>query len=490
MLGQRTLLINPPLINGIAFTRQGRCQEREDVLGTTKPPYSLAVLAALLRAQGHEIRLIDQTAERLSTADVIARLQLEGFSPSLVVFCSTTPTFDADTAQMLKLKHAFGAILVGFGPHASCAPIESMERAPGVDAMIVGEPEDAIVALAQLPSLERGETVSGLIFRRGSEIVRHTSRGRCASFTSLPYPAWDLLPLERYRLPLVNKPYALVETSRGCPYSCDFCVAPIHQGHQFRERDAKSLVDEIQRGQREHGLEYFYLWGDTVTLNVKSFSRFCEELISRNVRIKWFANARADNLVDPEFVQRLKRSGCWMLSLGIESDSDELRREMLKRLEREKIRLAFENLRRAGIKSFAFFILGYPGETPAAMERTAQYAQELDPDFANFYPAVPYPGTELYEKCRREGLLASDDWSKMEYSYYILRGGGLDEPTVMGAINSARRRFYLRPTYFRRHFGDLVRLAVNDKTVILGVLSRMLFGRPAVDAKNIAPHPA
>ena len=89
------------------------------------------------------------------------------------------------------------------------------------------------------------------------------------------------------------------------------CVAPIHQGHKFRERSAKALVDEIERGYRELGLTFFYLWGDTVTLNVKTFSAFCEELIARKLPIEWFGNARADNLVDPQrsgFVRR--DAGC------------------------------------------------------------------------------------------------------------------------------------------------------------------------------------
>ncbi len=99
MLGRRVLLLNPPLVNGVAFTRQGRCQERDEVLGTTKPPYSLALIAALLRDRGHEIRLVDQTAERLSTDALIARLKAEGFEPTLVLFCSSTPTLDADAIE-------------------------------------------------------------------------------------------------------------------------------------------------------------------------------------------------------------------------------------------------------------------------------------------------------------------------------------------------------------------------------------------------------
>jgi radical SAM superfamily enzyme YgiQ (UPF0313 family) len=489
MLGQRTLLINPPLVNGVAFTRQGRCQERDEVLGTTKPPYSLVVIASLLRLRGIEFRLIDQTAEAVSTEAVIERLDREGFAPSLVVFCSTTPTLAFDTAEMLKLKDRFGAPLVCFGPHASAAPTESMRRAPSVDAMIVGEPEDAGVGIAGLASLDQASTIPGVVLRRGETIVPPTGRGVFESFLDMPYPAWDLLPLRRYRLPLVNKPYVLIETSRGCPYSCDFCVVPLHHGHKFRERAPSVLVDEIERTRREYGIDYFYLWGDTVTLNAKTFGQFCDELIARNLDIRWFANARADNLVDPAFVQRLRASGCWMLSMGIESESDAVRKDMLKRLERRKIQLAFENLRRAGIKSFAFFIYGYPGETPASMEQTTRYAIELDADFANFYPAVPYPGTELFEKARRDGLLATDDWSKMEYSYYVLEGNGLNEKVVMTALSRARRRFFLRPRYIVRHLGDIARMVFTNQALVWKIVTRMLLGRrdPTVAAGEAAP---
>jgi len=481
MLGRSTLLINPPLVGGVAFTRQGRCQERQETLGTTKPPYSLAVLAALLGQQGREFRLIDQTGERVTTEAVIERLERDRFEPTLIVFCSTVPTLGADVLEMATLKRRYNAPLVCFGPHASCAPIESMERAPEIDAMIVGEPEDAVLALVDLGSLDEADRVPAVIFRRAGGLVRNRARGSFAGFPDMPFPAWDLLPLKGYRLPLVTKPYLLIETSRGCPYSCDFCVVPYFHGHKFRERSATRLVDDIQRGHRELGIEYFYLWGDTVTLNPKSFSQFCDELIARRLGVRWFANARADNLQDPAFVDRLKQSGCWMLSMGVESASDDTRRDMMKRLEREKIAVAFRNLRRAGIKSFGFFIYGYPGDTSESMEKTTQYAIELDADFANFYPAVPYPGTEMYEKCRRDGLLTTDDWTRMEYSYYILRGNGLDEDTVMRALNRARRRFFLRPSYLVRHLGEILRIVLTDQRLVSELAWRMLFGKPPDD---------
>ncbi|ODS53631.1 MAG: hypothetical protein ABS36_13475 [Acidobacteria bacterium SCN 69-37] len=481
MLGARILLVNPPLVGGLAFTRQGRCQEREEVLGTTKPPYTLALAAALLRDRGHDVRATDMTATLQSVGDLVQRLDAERFQPTLIVFPSTTPTLAADVAAMAQLKARYGAPLICFGPHASTAPAESMARAAAVDGMLVGEPEDALLQLAALESIDQFDQVPSLTYRRGHEVVPHRARGSFAGFLDAPYPAWDLFDLSVYKLPLVNQSYVLVETSRGCPYSCDFCVAPIHQGHKFRERSAKSLVDEIERGYREFGLTFFYLWGDTVTLNVKSFSAFCEELIARNLPIQWFGNARADNLTDPEFVKRLRRAGCWMLALGIETESEETRKDMAKRLEGQKIRAAVANMRTAGIRSFGFFILGYPGDTVESLERTIDYAIDLDPDFANFYPAVPYPGTELYAKAKRDGLLASEDWNRMEYSYYLLSGNGLDARVVMSAINRAKRRFYLRPGYLTRHAGDVVKLATTKWSVAWDVASRVLFGAPVTD---------
>ena len=449
MLGRKTLLVNPPLVNGIAFTRQGRCQEREEVLGTTKPPYTLAVLGSLLRDAGCEVVLADLTAER------------------------RTVEYDAP--------------LFSFGPHASTSPQAAMLRAPTVDGMFVGEPEDAAVQLARLDSSDELSSIPSLTWRRAGEIVPHRAHGIFSGFLETPYPAWDLVQLRSYSLPLVNRPYMIVETSRGCPYSCDFCVAPIHQGHKFRERSAKALVDEMERGYREFGIDFFYLWADTVTLNVKSFSAFCEELIARRLPLRWFGNARADNLTDPAFVHRLRRSGCWMLALGIESESEEIRKDRVKRLERQKIQTAFRNMRDAGIKSFAFFIFGYPGETLETMNQTIEYAIALDPDFANFYPAVPYPGTALYDKVVREGLLTAEDWSRMEYSYYLLNGNGLDERVVMGAINRAKRRFFMRPTYVARNFRTIVKIASTKPGIVSEILGRAVFGARVQHAHTPSP---
>ena len=147
MLGRHTLLINPPLINGVAFTRQGRCQEREDVLGTTKPPYTLALLAALLRNAGCDVRLIDATAERLSIDEVIARLDGEGFLPTLIVF----PEHDADARRRRRRRWRSSSGISARRCSASARTPRRRrpsrwQRAPDVDGMFVGEPEEALLA--------------------------------------------------------------------------------------------------------------------------------------------------------------------------------------------------------------------------------------------------------------------------------------------------------------------------------------------------------
>lgn len=457
----------------MSFTRQGRCQERDDVLGTTKPPLSLAWIASVLRADGHQVLVVDLTVSDQAEAS----RRIAAFAPTLIVFASCFPTWDADARAMTALKRQTGAPIVSFGPHASSAPLAAMAResAAGVDALIVGEPEDAVRLLAKLGSTNDWSAIDALCLRQGGVVVAHRAAGRFSGFPESAGPDWSDTSFSEYRLPLVNAPYALVETSRGCPYTCDFCVAPIQQGHLFRERPASAVVDEIERLHRTQGLNYFYLWGDTVTLHQKSISAIADELVRRRLAIHWIANARADNLTDRTFVDRLRASGCWMLSFGVEASDPERRDEMHKRLQEPAIDAAIANLRRAGIKSFAFFIFGYPGETRQSMANTTDYACSLDIDFAGFYPAVPYPGTELGERAAAAGWAQRDgDWSRLEYSYYTMQIGELNERSVLDAIARARRRFYLRPRYLVRHAWDLARVAMTKPAVTLRVAKQML----------------
>ena len=209
-------------------------------------------------------------------------------------------------------------------------------------------------------------------------------------------------------------------------------------------------------------------------MNLKTFGALADALIARRLGIHWLANARADNLADPRFVNKLRAAGCWMLSFGVEAWSPDSRDAMQKRLGQVAIRAAAANLKAAGIYSFAFFILGYPGETRVSMERTIDFASELDVDFAGFYPAVPYPGTVMGDRAAATGRLVDPgNWSRLEYSHYAMRDTDLDEAVVMGMIARARRKFFFRPGYLVQHAWDLARVAMTKPAVTARMASQM-----------------
>ena len=214
MLGAKTLLVNPPLVGGIAFTRQGRCQEREEVLGTTKPPYTLALIAALLRERGCDVRLVDLTATGESVDDSLRPARRRGLPPTLVLFPSTTPTLDADVAAMARIKARYGAPALllrsprlddtarvdGTGPgrRRHVRRRAGRWRARAGDARLAATARDH-----SLPDVPRG----------GRSIVPHRAHGTFTGFRTRPIPPGTCCDLDRYRVPLVDKPYVLVESS-------------------------------------------------------------------------------------------------------------------------------------------------------------------------------------------------------------------------------------------------------------------------------------
>ncbi len=451
----KVLLINPPRIHGFSWTREGRCQEKEDILGTVKPPLSLALIAALLRNNKIHFRFLDATALNLKSEDIGKRLTESKFYPDVIVYGTTTATILADTESLSGLKKKFRAKLVAFGAHISGAPQETLEKIPDIDIGIRGEPEKTILDLLSNDNLESLDRVDGIVWRNCAGIRTTKGRTWIEDLDKLPQPAWDLFPLEKYVLPFTNEKYLIVETSRGCPFACDFCVASLNHGIKFREKRPETVVNEIEGLIKKFNVKNFNLFGDTVTLNKKFVEKFCDELIKRNLNIRWLTNTRADTIYDSELVKKMKKSGCWMLSIGIESYNEKTRNDMQKKLETGKITQAIRLLRETGIISFGFFIYGYPGETEKDMYETTKFALSLPLDYANFYPAVPYPGTAFYAKSVSNGYLHSDSWDKMEYSSYIIKTKDLNETIVKKAISHAYLSFYLRPQFIFRHIRNI-----------------------------------
>ena len=455
MNSHTVLLINPPPINGSSWTREGRCQEKEDILGTVKPSLSLALIASLLRNNKIHFKLLDATALNLNIDEIYKRLIELNFHPDIIIYCTTTATICADTESLSILKKKFNARLVAFGAHLSGVPEETLEKIPDIDIGIIGEPEYTVLDLLENDHFVNLDKVNGIAWRDGKQICVNNNRRWLEDLNQLPQPAWDLLPLEKYVLPFTNERYLMVETSRGCPFACDFCVASLNHGTRFREKRPKTVVNEIEDLKKKFNIKNFNLFGDTVTLNKKFVEKFCDELIKRRLDIRWLTNTRADTIYDLALVKKMKESGCWMLSIGIESYNEKTRNNMQKKLETDKITEAIGLLRKTGILSFGFFIYGYPGETEQDMYETTRFALSLPLDYANFYPAVPYPGTAFYDKCVSDGSLYQNSWNKMEYSFYIIKTKELNETVVKKAISHAYLSFYLRPRFIFQHIRNI-----------------------------------
>ena len=205
---------------------------------------------------------------------------------------------------------------------------------------------------------------------------------------------------------------------------------------------------------KTYDVSFFYFWGDTAVLRRQSMEEICDRIIAEPLNISWISNARPECVADLDFAKKLRRAGCLMLSMGAESGAA-VRDTMHKKLNDENLHRAIRLLKQADIRTFVFFIFGYPGETRETMEATLRLALALDPDYANFYPAVPYPGTPLWRACKEQNLLPPHDWRQVDFTHYILRLPDLPPEAVMDFVRRARRAFYLRPRYMMKTLRDV-----------------------------------
>lgn len=457
-----TLIIIPPDPRGKEYTREMRCQEKREVLGTLKPPLTPALLCALFRERNLPFRLM----ENMNATRAFARLQSLNFMPGLILFPTCTPTITRDLAFAGQLKNQTGALLAAFGPHTSGIPRQTLEDFPALDFALIGEPEETALALAQGVAPDQ---LPGLAFRQQSAgITVNPPQQNAIPLDDFPIPDWGQFDLNRFRVPLFGEKFLLVELSRGCPYHCDFCVVPLTHTCKVREKSPNRVVHEIRELMTRFGISFFYFWGDTAVYNPRTMEAIADSIIAHGLDIQWMSNTRPEAVLDQDYANKLWRSGCRILSMGAESGDPEILAGMGKKLDIQTLHRAVRTLRAAHIQSFLFFMFGYPGETMRTLKQTRDLALRLDPDYANFYPVVPYPGTPLWKHCVENNLLLSNDWSRVDFTDYILRQPNLSPAQVMSFVRRARRDFYLRPSCILRtlrHLGTPRRAAEILKSI-------------------------
>jgi radical SAM superfamily enzyme YgiQ (UPF0313 family)/Tfp pilus assembly protein PilF len=460
------LVLNPPF-----HPRFSRSQRSPAVIksGVIYYPIWLAYATGVLEqdAQGgdhpYSVELIDAPAAGLSLADVLSIVDEQ--MPWLVVMDTSTPSIhnDADVAAAIK-ERVPGVFVLLVGPHVTALPEESLRLCPAADAVARGEYEYTVRDLARLlasgprSSAARSlnlHTVQGLSFRDALGSVTHNAE-------QPPIEDLDALPLvsavykrhlqiRDYFYSIARYPQVTIVTGRGCPHHCSYCVWPqTLTGHRYRRRSVEDVAREFEYISRElPQVKEVFIEDDTLTVDRKRCEALAEALIQQRNRLAFSANSRAD--VPYETLARLKEAGLRLLCVGFESGDQGVLDAMRKGIKVEQFYQFREDARRAGVLVHGCFMAGGPGETRASLAKTLELAQDLNPDTAQFFPLMVYPGTDAYAWALGQGYLATDDFSEWLTDDGLHRTV-LDQPGLTPAdlaewCDEARRSFYLRPGY-------------------------------------------
>jgi radical SAM superfamily enzyme YgiQ (UPF0313 family) len=397
------------------------CQETSPV-GSLLPPVDLASIAAVVRQDGHEAAICDLRLVRNPAAAFEA--ELRRFRPDAVVLNLATTGADADYA-LLQATPA-GVQRICFGTHAQSLPDEAFNR--GADFVLVGDPEAAIRSL-----IDAGFSTVPL---PGVLTANRVTAEPCVwpDLDTMPRPALDLLDICRYHSSIIRrgKRFTLLLGSRGCPYSCTYCLYPVLFGGKSRLRSPHNIVAEMEQDHREHGIGAFYFLDATFNIKKGRAEDIAEGVLSRGLQVDWSCNMRVAP-VSREMLKLMKRAGCDWIFYGVE-DQDFLE-ETKKNTSREATIEAFRLTREAGISTIAFMMI-FPrtGLTERAYAaRMLSVLNTLKADAFQCNIAVPFPGTEMWADQQVAGNLAR------QWSLYDPHGQTLPYQSPIDLIDVKRR---------------------------------------------------
>jgi radical SAM superfamily enzyme YgiQ (UPF0313 family) len=455
----KTIFINPPFKAEFGrFSRESRSPGVAKS-GTIYYPLWLIYAAAYLRKQGGDVSFIDAAAKCLneeSTLQLIAQKISEN-TDILFVLDTSTPSIASDLQFAAQLKQCYPQsfiLLVGTHPTACFADI--LQTSDAVDAVARREYDYIVRDLyfARSANVDWRQ-VKGLSYKYHDEIISNPDMEYITSMDDIPFASEFIkkeLDVRDYFFAASTYPAIQIFTGRGCPHRCNFCVYPqTMHGHKFRARSAGNVVAEFEYiATNFPDVHEVIIEDDTFTVNKKRITEICELLIAKKLykRLQWLCNARVD--LTYEMMALMKKAGCRLIIPGIESGRQEILDNIRKGTKIAQIYEYVKNAKKAGLLVHACYMVGNQGETKGSMMDTLKLAKRLNTDTAQFFPLIPYPGTEAYEWAQSNGYITSNytDYCKEDGSHNtVLHLPDISTTEMVDFCNYARRKYYLRPKY-------------------------------------------
>ncbi|MCF8463367.1 MAG: B12-binding domain-containing radical SAM protein [Flavobacteriales bacterium] len=438
------------------------------------PYVKLASLAGTLRGNGIRSLIIEPTATRLSTADVVQRII--DIDPKIVcigAFPSTLPDAYKLTCELKKEVPNTTLILEGYHVNADPSILVEMD----IEWGLRGDAELAFVNLCKhiLSGESFDNSIPGLVHYIGG-ILKDNGPATIKDLDSLPLPAYDLLSVERYYSASTNKRYMQLFTTRGCPYNCNFCANPTQMS--FRYLSNERVLQHLNVLVKDCRVEWVEFMDLTFTVNRKRTLSMCQAIIDFGVHFDWGCETRAD-LIDEELLLKMKDAGCKKITFGVESGAEHVRFRTGKKITNQQCIEAFDLCRKHGVKTMANFIFGHPNETESEMWETVRFAAKLKPFNVMFTRMVPMPDVEVYKLGIKEKQFGSDVWvrymkGEIEHPTYI--PNTIDKSLMNKMYQLAYLRYYLSLRVMRSYLPLLIEPKFFVQSII--VFGRMAFGKP------------
>lgn len=415
------------------------------------PPAWVAYLTGSLRAAGFDdIHFIDAMTNHIDHDALRARLA--ELKPDVVGTTAITPAiYEAEEVLRIAQQVAPNALRVLGGIHATFMYRQVLAEAPWVDVIVRGEGEEILVNLMEAVRDGRWPAdkmkIHGLAFMDGAEIIATQAASTVKNLDGIK-PDWSILEWDKYIYVPLNRRVAIPNMARGCPFTCSFC-SQWKFWRDYRVRDPKKVVDEIEDLVNNHGVGFFILADEEPTINRRKFIEFCEELIARGLpqRIQWGINTRVTDIMrDRELLGFYRKAGLVHVSLGTEAAAqmklDQFNKETTVAQNKEAIRL----LREADIFTEAQFIVGLDNETAETLEETYQMAWDWQPDLANWAMYTPWPFTPLFQELRDQ--VEVFDYSKYNFVTPIMKPAAMTRGALLEGVLKNYRRFYMKKALF------------------------------------------